>query len=207
MEAREQGELLTILKESVLEEASSFFRDRKPPTRSTLGLFRQSAFHFLRLHPDVELKETWRDRFTLARAAFGFLSGRGDVPDLGTVPQPATFESIEEPLGPLPATVAEPLNLFVETAVAASRYALLRSSSWNVVDGFRALALTYAAGLWMARLFSRQSALTRDGMVNIVVALDRGEGFAPLTNARHRRRIRALSHPGQLAGLIAWYAQ
>ncbi len=207
LDAREQGELLTILRESVLDEASSFFHDRKPPTRTGLALLHQSIFHFLRLHPDVTLRETWRDRFTLSRAAWRFLRGRGEVPDLGTLSETVTFESLQAPLGPLAPNIAEPLNLFLETAAASSRYAVLRSSGWSVVDGFRALALTYVAGIWLARLFSCESPLTRDEMVNIVVALDRGQGFAPLTNSRHRRRIRGLSQSGQLAGLVAWYAQ
>lgn len=207
LEERQYGELLSMLADSALEEASPFFRDRTPPARSTLGLFRQSVFHFLRLHPCAKLRETWRDRLALTTGAWRFLRGRGVIPRLGTAAAPATFESLEEPLGPLDPRIMEPLNLFLETSAASSRYVLLRPSGWNVVDGFRSLALTYAAGMWLARFFSHEAELTRDAMVDIVVALDRGQGFEPLTGSRHRHRIRGLSRPGQLAGLVAWYAR
>lgn len=207
LDARQQGELMTLLEESVLEEASGFFRERKPPDRSIAGLFRQSAFHFLRLHPRIEFKESWHDRFVLANATIRFLWGRGVIPTFGSSSANTTFEETEQPLGPLEARIMAPLNLFMETAAASARYAVLRRGGWTTVDGFRGLALTYAIGLWLARVYSRESELSRDSMVDIVVALDRGQGFAPLTNSRHRRRIRGLSTPGQLAGLVAWYAQ
>ena len=207
LDVRQQGELMSILEESVLDEASPFFRDRIPPNHSTAGILRQSVFHFLRLHPAVQLKETWSDRFTLTKAALRFLWGRGVIPDLGSTSTPATFAELEEPLGPLAPTIMAPLNLFLETAAASARYALLRRPGWTTVDGFRALALTYVAGMWLARLLSHNSEPTRDMMVDIVVALDRGQGFEPLTNSRHRRRIRGVSQPGQLASLVTWYAQ
>ncbi len=207
LDARKQGELLGVLAESVLDEASGFFRERKPPSRSTMGIFRQSVFHFLRLHPDVQLEESWRDRLALTGGALRFLRGRGRIPTLGGIWGDVSFESVEERLGPLEQRVAEPLDLFVETAAASSRFALLRPPGWRVLDGFRSLALTYAVGMWMTRLLSRESGPTRDMMVGIVVALDRGQGFEPLTNSRHRRRIRGLSQPRQLARLVAWYAQ
>ncbi len=143
----------------------------------------------------------------LARATLRFLWGRGAVPTLGSTSALATFEQLEEPLGPLEPRVMAPLNLFLETAAASGRYAVLRRPGWTTIDGFRGLALTYVAGMWLARLLSRESEPTRDMMVDIVVALDRGQGFAPLTNSRHRRRVRGLSQPGQLASLVAWYAQ
>ena len=207
LDTRQQGELMTILEESVLEEASPFFRERKSPDRSSKGLFRQSVFHFLRLHPGVRLEETWRDRFLLAGATMRFLRGRGTVPTLGYGEPRTTFEEAEQPLGPLDARIAGPLNLFMETAAASGRYAVLRRPGWTAVDGFRSLALTYAVGLWLTRVLCTESGPTRDLMVDLVVALDRGQGFEPLTSSRHRRRVRGLSLPGQMAGLVAWYAQ
>ncbi|MHB8902954.1 MAG: YkgJ family cysteine cluster protein, partial [Thermoguttaceae bacterium] len=42
LENRSQAELLGMLEDAVLEEASSFFRDRRPPDRTSAGLVRQS---------------------------------------------------------------------------------------------------------------------------------------------------------------------
>lgn len=206
LEPRKQAELLTLLEESVLEEASQFFRERKRPDRITAGLMRQSIFHYLRLHPEARIQEDWRSRLLLTRAVLRFIWGRGAVPNLAGG-FAATFQSLEEPLGPLESRVLEPLNLFLETASVSARYILLLPTGWNVMDGFRNLALSYVAGMWQARLFSTGSKPTREMMVDIVVALDRGQGFEALTNFRQRRRIRALSLPDQLAGLVAWYAQ
>lgn len=207
LDARQQGELLAMLEESVPEEASPLFRERRPPSRTEAGVVRQSVFQFLRLHPQVAVRERWRDRLVVAGAAFRFLRGRGRVPNLVGATSQATFESLESPLGPLDPEVLEPLNRFLETATASARYCLLLPRRWGVVDGFRNLAFAYVAGMWLMRLFASDSQPNREMMADIVVALDRGQGFAALTDSRHRRRIRFLAKPGQLPALAAWYAQ
>ena len=207
LDAREQGELLTMLEESAPEEASAFFRERRPPSRTEAGVVRQSVFQFLRLHPRVEVRERWRDRLAIAGAAFRFLRGRGNVPNLAGTGARATFESLESPLGPLDAEVQEPLDRFLETATVSARYCLLLPRRWGVVDGFRNLALAYVAGMWLMRLFAADAQPSREMMAEIVVALDRGQGFGALTDSRHRRRIRFLARPGQLPALAAWYAR
>jgi len=43
-------------------------------------------------------------------------------------------------------------------------------------------------------------------MIQIVVALDRGQGFASLTGQLHRLRLQMLSS-GELERLVVWYAR
>ncbi|MHB8903031.1 MAG: hypothetical protein ACYC6Y_30085, partial [Thermoguttaceae bacterium] len=165
------------------------------------------VFHYLRLHPKIEIREDWGSRLALTKTAISFLWGHGTVPNLGASASSATFRSLEQPLGALEPRVLEPLNRFLEAAAASGRYVLLFPDGWSVVDGFRNLALSYVAGMWLTRLMAADSKPTREMLVEIIVALDRGQGFDALTNARHRRRVRGLSLPGRLAGLVSWYAQ
>ena len=44
-------------------------------------------------------------------------------------------------------------------------------------------------------------------MIQIVVALDRGQGYAPLTGQLQRGRLKMLSGNGELERLVVWYAR
>ncbi len=44
-------------------------------------------------------------------------------------------------------------------------------------------------------------------MIQIVVALDRGQGYAPLTGQLQRTRLHLLSTYGELERLVVWYAR
>lgn len=48
---------------------------------------------------------------------------------------------------------------------------------------------------------------TTNDMINLVVALDRGNGYAPLTGQIQRQRLRLLAMDNQLERLVVWYAR
>ena len=48
---------------------------------------------------------------------------------------------------------------------------------------------------------------TVDTAIDIVTAVDRGQGYGPLTSAQHRRRVSVLTRLDQLGRLAVWYAR
>jgi hypothetical protein len=57
----------------------------------------------------------------------------------------------------------------------------------------------------LAELAPEESSV--DDMLQIVVALDRGQGFAPLTGALQRMRLSLMASQVELERLIVWYAR
>ena len=44
-------------------------------------------------------------------------------------------------------------------------------------------------------------------MPEIITALDRGQGYAPLAGGKQRRRVQVLARLEELERLVVWYAQ
>ena len=44
-------------------------------------------------------------------------------------------------------------------------------------------------------------------MPEIITALDRGQGYAPLSGAKQRRRVQVLARLDELERLVIWYAR
>ncbi len=95
----------------------------------------------------------------------------------------------------------QPLNRLFETQTLSGQFALLNTRQ-SLVDSFRALALTYPIAMWLLRLATGQREPQTQTTVDVVVALQRGEGLAAATRA-----ATALSGTQQLERLVAWYAR
>ncbi len=98
-----------------------------------------------------------------------------------------------------------PLDGYFETLIASGRYAALGYRGWSLIDGFRAAALSFAVALWLIR-WAAGDDLRSNEIIPIIGGLDRSQGYAPLTGARHRRRVTTLTQDGQLQRLVVWYA-
>ena len=48
---------------------------------------------------------------------------------------------------------------------------------------------------------------TVDDVIDVVTAIDRGQGYGPLSGRQHRRRIRNLSQLGEVERAAVWYAR
>ena len=44
-------------------------------------------------------------------------------------------------------------------------------------------------------------------MLEIIAALDRSQGYAPLAGLKQRSRLRTLARMGELPALVAWYGR
>jgi lysine-N-methylase len=204
-------ELFEVLEQNVAAEAATFFEDRRAPNMSARVLFRQTAADFLRLHPgfiaEPGMRPSWRDRWRLVVAGWKFVRGSGSLPDLHPRFPPVTFEQLEQPLGVLDPAVYQPLARMIETTALSWCYALANRRGWSIVESVWMLALLYPVGLWLLRWRSAGGAPRANHMPEIITALDRGQGFAPLARGKQRRRVRLLAGMDELERLIIWYAR
>jgi hypothetical protein len=153
------------------------------------------------------MEKSWPARGRLLGAAFRFVRAAGPVPDLGCGFPETTFEELERPLGHLGADVLRPLLRYFEASAMAKQYAMLARRNWSLTDGFRGLALSYPAAMWLLRFACGRRPPQADDTVAVVQAIDRGEAFASLVGPRQRLRISGMSQNNGLARLVAWYAR
>lgn len=201
-------DLLRMLGETAVSEGAAAFRQRRPAAGMAGPLFRQTALEYAWLHPHLYGgASSWSQRFRMIRAAWGFARGTGTVPRIHPSFPEATFEEIEAPLGTLAPEILVPIHRYFEVASATGQYAVLGRKNWSIVDSFRALALSFAVGMWLLRWLSVGSRPTVDMAVSIVGTLDRAQGYGPLSGSRHRQRVKGLDRSGSLPALLAWYVQ
>lgn len=201
------AELLQAMEAVVAEESREFFENRRPPSWFAGIFFRQIAAEYLRLHPAYRAQKTWSQRWQLTTTAFRMARGSGSLPKLHPEFPGVTFAELEEPLGKIDPQVYVPLARLIETSAASFLYALAHRGGWSVVESLRSLALLFPVGLWLLRWASHGREPTVEDMVNIVVALDRGQGFQNLNTALQRWRLNTLGSQQELERLVVWYAR
>lgn len=207
------AELCQVLEQAAPDESAEAFSDRQPPSAAARVLFRQSAAEYVRLHPRFHVRPTWGERWRLAWAAWSFVRGSGQLPRLHPTFPDATFEQLEEPLGRQPPEIYQPFARLIETTAVSWSYVLSNRSGWSIVESLRMLALSYPTGLWLLRWAAAGRQPTTADVYDIITALDRGQGYAPLAGGKQRRRVQLLARlasddqTSELARLIAWYGR
>ena len=200
-------ELARTLAELVPEESKPFFDDLQAPKAYSKILFRIAAIYFARLHPEAGHKSNWAARFQLMNTAWTVMRGTGPTPTIDKIFPVATLEALDKPLGVMRPEIYVPLARFMETNSASFMYAISDRQSWSVVDSIRGLALRFPVALWMLRWLAQDRQPTVQDVVQVVVALDRSQGFAPLCGTNHRWRLSMLGANGELERLVVWYAR
>ena len=207
MDVRKLAELIETLAQIVPEETKPFFSDRRPPGTYANVLFRSIGIEYARLHPGFQAKPTWSHRFRLARTLFRLIRGRGRLPNCEPAFPPGQFGDLEHSLGQMSTLVEYPLARLIEASSASYVYALADRQGWSIVDSIRGLVALFPIGLWLLRWSAIGRNPTAEDMIQIVVALDRGQGFAPLTGQLQRMRLHLLSTHSELERLVVWYAR
>jgi lysine-N-methylase len=207
MDDKKLGDLISTLAEITPEESKPFFSDRQPPGAYSKLLFRSMGIEYARLHPQFRAVPSWSHRVELGRTWFRLVFGRGRLPDVRPAFPLAEWNDLEEPLGLLAPAIDYPLARLIEASSASYIYALADRRGWSVVDSIRGLVATFPIGLWLLRWASLGREATTEDMIQIVVALDRGQGFAPLTGQLQRLRLHLLANNNELERLIVWYAR
>lgn len=205
--SKEMHEFVSLLRESATQDVGDLFRDRQEPSNVGSLLFRQTAIGYLRLHPLYQVKESWRERLRLTWAAWRFARGTDNVPKLHPDFPDSSFDSLEEPLGHLDQETQRPLNAYFETTAISRQYAIVSRPNWSVIEKFRALALAYPVALWMLRYFCGDGKATANDVIEMVTAIDRGQGHNQLTGPLHRWRVNTMAYTAQLERVAIWYAR
>jgi len=200
-------ELFAVLERGAPDETGDLFSNRPAPSRSGAVIFRQIAAEFVRLHPRFQTRPSWGERWQLMWAAWRFVRGGGKVPRMHPLYPEATFEQLEQPLGALGADIMNPLTRMFETTAVSGSYALANRGAWSIVESLRMLAILYPVGLWMLRWISADRTPQVADMPEIIAALDRGQGFAPLAGYKQRRRIQILAQLGDFERMVVWYGR
>lgn len=200
-------ELARTLGELEPDESKPFFEDRRPPKTYSQILLRRTAMVCGRLHPECRHQANWKARLELAQIAWKVVRGKGSTPVFNDTFPESNFESIEEPLGIQASEVYEPLVRFIETNSLSYLYAIANRGGWSVIESMRGLALLFPVGMWLLRWQSHGREPTVDDMVNVVVMLDRAQGYGPLSGFAHRQLINTLSLKEELERLAIWYVR
>ncbi|HUP81994.1 MAG TPA: hypothetical protein VM260_25810, partial [Pirellula sp.] len=206
MEDKKLIELISTLAQLVPEESKPFFSNRRPPSGYAKMIFRSFGIEFARLHPHFSALPTWSQRVQLMKSFYWLVRGRGPLPEISPPFPPAQFEHLDHPLGELSPSIDFPLSRLIEAMSASFTYALADRQGWSVVESIRGLVSLFPVGLWLLRWVSHGREPTSEDMIQIVVALDRGQGFEPLTGQLHRMRLQMLSS-GELERIVVWYAR
>ncbi len=200
-------ELFHLLESNIAEESAELFSNRQPPGSTARVLFRQTLADTVRLLPGYVARPSWAERGRLMTAAWKFIRGSGRVPNMHPAFPQATFEQLEQPLGVLDPAIYQPLARLIETTAVSWSYALANRRGWSIVESVWMLALIYPIGMWLLRWRSASGMPNADYMPEIISALDRTQGYAPLARGKQRSRVRLLSRMEELERLIIWYAQ
>jgi lysine-N-methylase len=207
LDSKQLAQLVPVLESAATQEAGDWFSQRSSPGKAAETLFRQTAAEYARLHPRFAAQPGWLARSRIALAGLSFASGRGAVPRLIPSFSATTYSALDRPLGKLGDDVWRPLYAYFAAAASSKQYALLGHRHWSLVESFRALAMSYAVALWLLRWASCDRPATAHDMIEIVTALDRGQGFAPLVGFQHRQRIATLQWLRAIGPLTAWYGR
>lgn len=207
LDDKQIAELARTLSGLEPEESKPFFEDRRPPKNYSQILLRRTAMVCGRLHPECRHHANWRARLELTQIAWNVVRGKGSTPVFNRVFPESNFEALEEPLGIQSTEVYEPLIRFIETNSESCLYALANRGGWSVIESIRGLALLFPVGMWLLRWQSYGRTPTVDDMIKVVVMLDRGQGYGPLSGFAHRQLIATLSLKEELERLAVWYVR
>jgi lysine-N-methylase len=203
----ELGNLSRVIEENICEEAAPFFAERIAPSGGAGMLFRLTLLELARLHPRNYIQPTWLTRFHLAWWAMKMNFGRGQLPKVHPKFPVATFAGMEQPLGRIDPAIVAPLGRFFEASARSHTFALANRSGWSVLESWLELALMYPAALYLLRWATAGRSPEPGDIHEIITALDRAQGYAPLSGLQQRTRLRAMMVDNQLIRLLAWYGR
>ena len=208
LDAGELRDLVSVFAKAAPLKAEEMYLNPVHPGTAAGVLFRQMIATYLRLHPLYDIHESWQERCFTSMTAFAFTRGKGSVPSLHPAFPEAKFADVEQRvLGPLDEQIQELFNDYFESNLSSKQYAIVSRPGWPLLNKFRALALAFPVAFWMLRYFSDNAPPSKETAISIITAIDRGQGYAPLTSTHHHHRIAHLQSLHALEQLIIWYGR
>src|SRR5262249_17525188 len=135
-----------------------------PPSWVGRVLFRQALAVLVRKDVGAKRGSATRSRLALFKAAWRFARGRGPLPQGPGALPPATFQSLEAPLGPLGEAAEAVLERYYLVKIAALQFCGPSNFGLPFWRGLESLALTLPAIHWLVRVFAdlpREAAAVR----------------------------------------------
>lgn len=179
----------------------------EPPSDMTTSLMRQAVVDYLIFHPKRRPNRSWLGKLQRAWQLLRMARGQGRVPDLGCDFPIATFADLEKPLKGINAKSMQLIHRYYETMVMSMQYLMMTRAGWSVTESFRALALTYPAGMWCLRWQCLGREPQEDDVFDLITVAERSNTTPRLAKFRHQRLVRVLSREGQLAALVRQYGR
>jgi len=199
-------QFLDVVSQGVMADVPVIAAAVPPPTAVGRILFRLLAAIYIRRDSGPRRGAAQQGRVALLRAATRFARGQGPVPRLHGLLPAVTFESMEEPLGSLPASADELLTRYYRTKLESYQFFGPIHFHYGFWDGLDALALTLPVTQWLARAFRERS--QADAIELALQIVDDNFGYNPLLGRpRQRWATRQLGRRGEIARLIAHYSK
>jgi len=181
------------------------------PSPLARSQFRLLVAQYARKDTAVEVRQGWRGRLRLLKAALRFAKGQGTIPRLQEQFAEIPFAAIETPFGPWPAEVEEILTRYFRVKVQGLHFCGRAYYDIPLVEGFQSLALMLPATFWIARWLAAgegRSSLSTEDVSRALAIADHHHGYSPIFGQwSFRRRVRTLASTGDLEKLCAWYAR
>ncbi len=182
-----------------------------PPGGGGRSPFRLLLLQYARKDTGAHLQKIWAYRWALFKAALRFTLGSGKIPALQDGFKPVPFSSLEKPFGGIPAESEAMLARYFQVKIQGIHFCGPAYYQIPFIEGFRHLALLFAATLWLARWHAAgegRSTLTAADFAKAIAVADHPHGYAPaFGSANFRRRARLLAGAGDIPKLVAWYAR
>jgi lysine-N-methylase len=119
-----------------------------------------------------------------------------------------TFAAAEQPAGPLPEESERLLTRYYRVKAESLQFCGPTNFRLAFWDGLDALALTFPAVMWLARVFAAGGRPRAEAVELALRVVDDNFGFNPLLgSARQRWALRVLNIKGELPKLVAWYGR
>jgi lysine-N-methylase len=181
------------------------------PGAASLGPFRLLLLQYARKDTGGHLQRIWSYRWKLLRAALRFALGSGRATPMQDGFKPVAFADLEKSFGGIPPESEETLVRFFRVKIQGIHFCGPAYYQIPFIEGFRHLALLFAATLWMARWLAAgegRTTLAPEDIAKALAVADHPHGYSPaFGSANFRRRARMLAKTGDIARLIAWYSR
>lgn len=204
------SEFFTVMSAAAVDETAADPTAVLQPGWGGRMMFRQAVAVYTRKdvgHGRGEMAK--RGAFGRAAAAWRFAVGRGRVPKLHSlIPDGATFDQADRPLGRLPADAEGLLTRYYRTKLESLQFCGRPNFGLAVWDGLESLVLTFPAAMWLARLLVANGRPVSEAVSAAVRVVDDNFGYNPLLGrSKQTAALRVLGMKGELPKLVGWYGR
>ena len=204
-------EVLEALSKSAQAQIPRDLKFVPEPGGASRAPFRLLLLQYARRDTGSHLQRIWRYRWKLFQAALRFTSGSGEIPPLQEGFRSVPFAALEAAFDGIPPGGQELFTRYFRVKIEGLHYCGPAYYQIPLMEGFRHLALLFAATLWLARWLAvgaGRSHLTLEDIARALAVADHHHGYSPaFGSANFRRRARMLAKTEDISRFVAWYSR